>query len=66
LMSKDILHISEKCLKAVCCIFQSRKESVDPRLRPGVQDRDVKGWQGNYSSRELTNSTGILASFRKT
>jgi hypothetical protein len=65
-MSKGILHISEKCLKAVCCILQSRKESADPWLRPGAQDRDVKGWQGNYYSRELTNSTGIFASFCKT
>jgi hypothetical protein len=65
-MSKDILQITEKCLKAVHCTFQTRKESADPRLRPGLQGRDVKGGQGNYSSRELSNSNGMLAAFCKT
>ncbi|GJN40076.1 hypothetical protein PR202_gb29244 [Eleusine coracana subsp. coracana] len=35
---------------------ESRKEPSDPRLRPGVQGRDVKCGQGNYSPRELPNS----------
>ncbi|GJN11748.1 hypothetical protein PR202_ga29963 [Eleusine coracana subsp. coracana] len=38
---------------------ESRKEPSDPRLRPGVQGRDVKGGQGNYSSRELPNSNDL-------
>ncbi|TVU11034.1 hypothetical protein EJB05_44596 [Eragrostis curvula] len=38
---------------------ESRKESADPRWRPGVQGRDIKGGQGTYSSRQLSNSNDL-------
>lgn len=36
---------------------ESNKESVDPRWRPGTQGRGGKGGRGNYSSRQLSNSS---------